>query len=203
MICVGTRVDRGSVSLGAEWSHLADRPQTTWVGRTARRSIRSYGLQAVGPDRPERRRRRSSRVRLNRSRKSSTRRTRRAAGRTGFALKPAVTIAVATKVRRFSSPEVIGIIEGADARLKDEYVALMAPRRPHRHQGQGHGRPDQQRRARQRRRRRHADRSRARVHDGARTPAPVDPGRREHRRGEGPARGRVLRPLSRPSRSSA
>ena len=44
----------------------------------------------------------------------------------GFALTPAVTIAVATKVRRFSSPEVIGIIEGADARLKDEYVALMA-----------------------------------------------------------------------------
>jgi hypothetical protein len=43
----------------------------------------------------------------------------------GFALKSSAEIAVATKVRRFSSPEVIGVIEGADAALKNEYVALM------------------------------------------------------------------------------
>jgi hypothetical protein len=43
----------------------------------------------------------------------------------GFALKSTAEISVATKVRRFSSPEVIGVIEGSDPRLKDEYVALM------------------------------------------------------------------------------
>jgi peptidase M28-like protein len=44
----------------------------------------------------------------------------------GFALKSSAAIAVATKARRFTSPKVIGVIEGADPRLKDEYVALMA-----------------------------------------------------------------------------
>ena len=44
----------------------------------------------------------------------------------GFALKSSAVIAVSTKVRQFSSPEVIGRIEGSDARMKDEYVALMA-----------------------------------------------------------------------------
>jgi Zn-dependent M28 family amino/carboxypeptidase len=44
----------------------------------------------------------------------------------GFALKGSAEIAVSTKVRQFSSPEVIGTIEGSDPRIKDEYVALMA-----------------------------------------------------------------------------
>ena len=43
----------------------------------------------------------------------------------GFALQTKAEITVATTVRRFSSPEVIGKIEGSDPRLKDEYVALM------------------------------------------------------------------------------
>jgi hypothetical protein len=43
----------------------------------------------------------------------------------GFALKSTAEITVATKLRRFSSPDVIGVIEGTDRRLKDEYVALM------------------------------------------------------------------------------
>jgi hypothetical protein len=43
----------------------------------------------------------------------------------GFALPSTAEIAVSTKVRRFSSPDVIGVIEGSDSRLKDEYVALM------------------------------------------------------------------------------
>jgi hypothetical protein len=43
----------------------------------------------------------------------------------GFALKTTATIHVETKVRRYSSPEVIGIIEGSDPELKQEYVALM------------------------------------------------------------------------------
>lgn len=43
----------------------------------------------------------------------------------GFPLKSTAEIAVATKVRRFSSPDVIGVIEGSDQKLKDDYVALM------------------------------------------------------------------------------
>ncbi|HVQ14626.1 MAG TPA: M28 family peptidase [Vicinamibacterales bacterium] len=43
----------------------------------------------------------------------------------GFELKATGTIAVATKVRRFSSPNVVGIIEGSDPKLKNEYVVLM------------------------------------------------------------------------------
>ena len=43
----------------------------------------------------------------------------------GFDLKATAKIAVAAKVRRFSSPDVVGIIEGSDAKLKDEYVVLM------------------------------------------------------------------------------
>jgi Zn-dependent M28 family amino/carboxypeptidase len=44
----------------------------------------------------------------------------------GFPLKSAARIKVETKVRRFSSPEVIGVIEGSDPLLKGEYIALMA-----------------------------------------------------------------------------
>jgi Zn-dependent M28 family amino/carboxypeptidase len=40
-------------------------------------------------------------------------------------LKSTAEITVSTKVRRYSSPDVIGVIEGSDAKLKDEYVALM------------------------------------------------------------------------------
>jgi Zn-dependent M28 family amino/carboxypeptidase len=43
----------------------------------------------------------------------------------GFALTATAQIAVATTVRRFSSPDVIGVIEGSDSKLKNEYVALM------------------------------------------------------------------------------
>ncbi|MEP6918700.1 MAG: M28 family metallopeptidase, partial [Acidobacteriota bacterium] len=43
----------------------------------------------------------------------------------GFELKATAELSVATTVRRFSSPEVIGVIEGSDPRLKSEYVALM------------------------------------------------------------------------------
>jgi Peptidase family M28 len=43
----------------------------------------------------------------------------------GFALKSTAEINVSTKVRRYSSPDVIGVIEGSDPKLKDDYVALM------------------------------------------------------------------------------
>ena len=43
----------------------------------------------------------------------------------GFGLKATATIALAATVRRFSSSDVVGIIEGSDPKLKDEYVVLM------------------------------------------------------------------------------
>ncbi len=43
----------------------------------------------------------------------------------GRVLKSTAEIIVSTKVRRYSSPDVIGVIEGSDPKLKDEYVALM------------------------------------------------------------------------------
>ena len=44
----------------------------------------------------------------------------------GFILKTEARLAATTTTRRFSSPEVIGVIEGSDPILKNEYVALMA-----------------------------------------------------------------------------
>lgn len=43
----------------------------------------------------------------------------------GFALKSTARIAVTTRVRRYSSPDVIGVIEGADPQLKEQFIALM------------------------------------------------------------------------------
>ena len=43
----------------------------------------------------------------------------------GFALKTTVTTRAETSARRYSSPEVIGIVEGSDPKLKDQYVVLM------------------------------------------------------------------------------
>jgi len=43
----------------------------------------------------------------------------------GFDLMATVKIAVAAKIRRFSSSDVVGIVEGSDPKLKDEYVVLM------------------------------------------------------------------------------
>jgi Zn-dependent M28 family amino/carboxypeptidase len=43
----------------------------------------------------------------------------------GMTLTSSAEISVTTRVRRYSSPDVIGVIEGSDPKLKDEYVALM------------------------------------------------------------------------------
>ena len=44
----------------------------------------------------------------------------------GFALKPQVSIARQSTQRRFTSPNVLGVIPGSDPALKDEFVLLMA-----------------------------------------------------------------------------
>jgi hypothetical protein len=43
----------------------------------------------------------------------------------GFLLDATAHVTVATAIRRYSSPEVIGLIEGTDPALKDEFVVLM------------------------------------------------------------------------------
>jgi len=44
----------------------------------------------------------------------------------GFALKTTARLVATTGTRKFSSPEVVGVIEGSDPALKNEYIALMA-----------------------------------------------------------------------------
>jgi Zn-dependent M28 family amino/carboxypeptidase len=44
----------------------------------------------------------------------------------GFPLNATAAISLATKTRPFSSPAVVGLIEGSDPRLRGEYVILMA-----------------------------------------------------------------------------
>ncbi|QPQ55106.1 M20/M25/M40 family metallo-hydrolase [Allosphingosinicella flava] len=44
----------------------------------------------------------------------------------GFALKPKVAVRSKTSARTFQSPNVVGMIEGSDPVLKNEYVVLMA-----------------------------------------------------------------------------
>ena len=124
IILVNTRVTAAAFP----WEQrvqVTDKPRTTWVAKDGQPFDPHYGLQAyvlIDPKAagalftgaPQ-----SLEEVLDEADKTGGRPT-------GFALKSAVTIAVATKVRRYSSPEVIGIIEGADATLKDEYVALMA-----------------------------------------------------------------------------
>ena len=43
----------------------------------------------------------------------------------GLALKSTGEISVSTRARRYSSPDVVGVIEGSDPALKDQFVALM------------------------------------------------------------------------------
>jgi hypothetical protein len=44
----------------------------------------------------------------------------------GFALRPTVSISRQSAHRRFTSPNVLGVLPGSDPALKDEYVLLMA-----------------------------------------------------------------------------
>jgi len=43
----------------------------------------------------------------------------------GMTLKSTGQLVVSTRVRRYSSPDVVGVIEGSDPTLKDQFVALM------------------------------------------------------------------------------
>ncbi len=51
---------------------------------------------------------------------------RRGARPAGFALRPRIAVRAISDWHHFSSPEVIGLLPGSDARLRDEHVVLMA-----------------------------------------------------------------------------
>jgi Zn-dependent M28 family amino/carboxypeptidase len=103
---------------------LSDRPLTTWVRKDGTPFDPNYGLKAAVLIDPK-----VAGALFEGAPKSGAQvleEADTAGGRPkGFALRTKAEIIVSTTVRRFSSPEVIGQIEGSDPRLKDEYVALM------------------------------------------------------------------------------
>ena len=97
---------------------------TTWVGRDGTPFDPSYGLKAVAAIEP------SAAESLFAGAAKTLAQVLDEADQNGgrpqgFELKATAKISVATKVRRFSSPNVVGLIEGSDPKLKDEYVVLM------------------------------------------------------------------------------
>ena len=102
MIRVTTRVTEGALPW-QKMVHLADRPTTTWVGKEGKPFDPDYGLQASVAIDP-----RAAAALFTRAPQSLEQVLDEAdqnGGRpTGFALTPAVTIAVATRVRRFPAP---------------------------------------------------------------------------------------------------
>jgi len=103
---------------------LFDQPLTTWVRKDGTPFDPNYGLKATVLIDPK-----VAGALFDGAPKSGAQvleEADTAGGRPkGFPLRTKAEITVATAVRRFSSPEVIGKIEGSDPRLKDEYVALM------------------------------------------------------------------------------
>jgi peptidase M28-like protein len=103
---------------------FADEPVTTWVRPDGTPFDPGYGLQATALVEP------GAAASLFEGAAQTLGavldEADRAGGRPkGFALATTAEINIETKVRRFSSPEVIGVIEGRDPALKNEYVALM------------------------------------------------------------------------------
>ncbi|MBS1818784.1 MAG: M20/M25/M40 family metallo-hydrolase [Acidobacteria bacterium] len=102
----------------------ADTPSTTWVRKDGTPFDRLHGMKAsalLGPKAAA-----ALFKGAPRSLEEVLNEAERPEGRpAGFALKASVELRVATKTRRYSSPDVVGMIEGSDPALKQEYVALM------------------------------------------------------------------------------
>jgi len=105
-------------------TQFAGEPATTWVGRDGTPFESAKGIEAGALMEPTAADAlfAGSDVRLPQILEAVQRGERPG----GFALKTAARLNATTTTRRFSSPEVIGVIEGADPVLKNEYVALMA-----------------------------------------------------------------------------
>lgn len=98
-------------------------PRVTWVAKDGSPFDPAYGIKAVATFGPaaegllfEGAPRSLTQVRAQDTAKARPK---------GFALKTTVSLKATTVRRRFSSPEVIGLIEGSDPALKSEYVVIM------------------------------------------------------------------------------
>ena len=116
-----------ATSAGIPWDKMIQylgEPITTWVRRDGTPYDPIFGLKAMAAIEPK-----AANV-LFEGAGSTLTQILEEAGKTGgrpkgMPLKSSANITVSTQVRRFSSPDVIGVIEGADPKLKDQFVALM------------------------------------------------------------------------------
>lgn len=101
----------------------AKEPRTTWADKDGKPFDDTYGLQALARvDRePAYQLFEGGKGTLDKALADGDKGVRPK----GFALKAKVELKVTTQTRRYASPEVIGLIEGSDPKLKDEYVVLM------------------------------------------------------------------------------
>jgi Zn-dependent M28 family amino/carboxypeptidase len=108
----------------AVFAEFAGEPATTWIGRDGAPFDPSGGLKAGAVMEQ------TAAEALFAGAATSLAQIVEAAGRgerpAGFALATEARLTATTTTRRFSSPEVIGVIEGSDPVLKNEYVAFMA-----------------------------------------------------------------------------
>ncbi len=116
-----------SVAKAMPWARLlqrADEPRTTWVRKDSTPYDPNFGLEVRATLDAE-----PAALLFEGARRTWDQVAAQAESPRGqvkgFALKVKAQIKVATEVRRYSSPEVIGLIEGSDPKLKSEYVILM------------------------------------------------------------------------------
>jgi Zn-dependent M28 family amino/carboxypeptidase len=123
MLVVQTRVGAGVLPWARAVQYLGE-PQTTWVRKDGTPFDPDYGLRASGLIEPK-----AAAALFDGMPQTLAQILDEAdqpGGRPkGAALKSSAEITVATSVRRYNSPEVIGLIEGSDPTFKDEYVVLM------------------------------------------------------------------------------
>ncbi len=123
MLVVQTRVGAGVLPWEKAVQYLGE-PQTTWVQKDGTPFDPRDGLKASGLIEPK-----AAAALFDGMPQSLAQildEADKPGGRPkGMALKSTAEIIVATSVRRYTSPEVVGLIEGSDPRLKDEYVVLM------------------------------------------------------------------------------
>ncbi len=121
------RIPNRVMSTALPWDKVVQylgEPPTTWMRRDGTPEDPAHGLRAVALVEPK-----AAAVLFDGASATLAQildEADKEAGRPkGMPLKATADITVTTRVRRYSSPDVIGVIEGSDPKLKDEYVALM------------------------------------------------------------------------------